>query len=89
MPLIDLPIPTTPVITEYTLPKPETYEETKFIDCYLGDSMDASDDSAYSSDSEITSSQSLLADLELTQISTKKTHFSHGEVAVEQWDAIW
>jgi hypothetical protein len=25
----------------------------------------------------------------LTQIPTKKIHFSHGEVAVEQWDAIW
>jgi len=89
MPLIDLPILATPVMTEYALPKPEIYEETKFIDCYLGESMDASDDSAYSSDSEITSSHSLLADLELTQIPTKKIHFSNGEVAVEQWDAIW
>ncbi|KAI8581759.1 hypothetical protein K450DRAFT_230994 [Umbelopsis ramanniana AG] len=87
MPLIDLPIPTTSVIPEYALPKPVNYDETKFIDCYLGESMDAANDSAYSSDSEITSSHSLLADLEL--IPTNKNQLSHGEVAVEQWDAIW
>jgi hypothetical protein len=89
MPLIDLPIPTTSVTAEYALPKPANYEETKFTDCCLGESMDASDDSAYSSDSEITSSHSLLADLELTQMPTKKNQLSQGEVAVEQWDAIW
>ncbi|KAG2185518.1 hypothetical protein INT44_002311 [Umbelopsis vinacea] len=85
LPLLDLP--TVSVIPEYILPKPVNYDETKFIDCYLGESMDASDDSAYSSDSEITSSHSLLADLEL--IPTNKHQLSHGEVAVEQWDAIW
>jgi hypothetical protein len=89
MPLIDLPISTTSAVTEHIIARPENYDETKFIDCYLGDSMDASDDSAYSSDSEMTSNHNVLADLELTQIPAKNIIDSHDDPAIECWDAIW
>jgi hypothetical protein len=77
--------------------KQEPYENAvKIMDGYMGESLDASldasDDSAYSSDSELTCSNTLLADLELAHISTKSissSSSSSSEPSIEQWDFIW
>lgn len=73
--------------------KKEPYEKAvKIMDGYMGETLDASldtsDDSAYSSDSELTCSNTLLADLELAHIAAKSIS-SSSEPSIEQWDFIW
>jgi hypothetical protein len=73
--------------------KIELFDETKIIDDYLGHTKDASDDSAYSSDSELISSNTLLADLDLAHLtsssSSETVSCASSDRSLEQWDAIW